>query len=196
MDTELSPKAAEIAACARALIATRGYNGFSYADIADSVGITKASIHHHFPSKAELVRSVVAAYAARRASGWRRSARKVPDPAARACSAWTGFWQQCLRDRTLPFCICAMLATEMPAIPAEVGVQVRGHFDDLSQWLAQLLADGARTGRFALGGPASTEGLAFMAAIHGAMVSARAYDDVAIFVSISDSLVDRLVVRH
>jgi TetR/AcrR family transcriptional regulator, transcriptional repressor for nem operon len=195
MPTELTPKAAEIAACARALIATRGYNGFSYADIADAVGITKASIHHHFPSKAELVRSVLVAYRADARAGLAALADEIPDPAARL-RAWIHFWQDCLRERTLPFCVCAMLATEMPTIPAEVGAEVRGHFDDLSQWLAQVLADGVRAGRFALRGRPPAEALALMASIHGAMVSARAYDDAAVFAAISDGLVDRLLVRH
>ena len=44
--------------------------------------------------------------------------------------------------------------------------------------------------------PAPAEALALMASIHGAMVSARAYDDAAVFVAISDGLVDRLVTRH
>jgi TetR/AcrR family transcriptional repressor of nem operon len=195
MSSELSPKAAEIAACARSLIASRGYNGFSYADIAEAVGIAKASIHHHFPSKAALVRHVAAAYRAEASAGLAALSAQVPDPAARL-RAWTGFWQQCVRERTLPFCICAMLATEMPMIPAEIGVEVRGHFDDLSQWLTQLLADGERSGQFVLRGPASSEAPALRAAIHGAMVAARAYGDPAVFTSISDGLVDRLVTRH
>ena len=195
MGSELSPKAAEIAACARSLIATRGYNGFSYADIADAVGIAKASVHHDFPSKADLVRSVVTAYRAEAATGLAALAAQVTDPAARL-RAWTGFWQDCLRERTLPFCICAMLAAEMPTIPAEVGVEVRGHFDDLSRWLAQLLDDGARAGQFALRGPARTEALALMASIHGAMVAARAYDDATVFDSISNGVVDRLLAQH
>lgn len=195
MGTELSPKAAEIAACARSLIATRGYNGFSYADIADAVGITKASVHHHFPSKAQLVRRVVTDYRADARTGLAALAAQVSDPAARL-RAWTGFWQACLRERTLPFCICAMLATEMPGIPTEVRVEVRGHFDDLAAWLAQLLADGAGRGQFALSGPARGEALALMATIHGAMVSARAYGDDAVFTSISNALLDKLVVRH
>ncbi|MFX5555137.1 TetR/AcrR family transcriptional regulator, partial [Acinetobacter baumannii] len=49
----------DILACARSLIIAGGYNGFSYADIADVVGIRKPSIHHHFPSKAELVKKLV-----------------------------------------------------------------------------------------------------------------------------------------
>ena len=33
---------------------TRGFDGFSFADLAEDVGIRKASIHHHFPTKAAL----------------------------------------------------------------------------------------------------------------------------------------------
>jgi TetR/AcrR family transcriptional repressor of nem operon len=50
MASELSSTAAQIVASARSLLATRGYNGFSYADVAEAVGISKPSIHHHFPS--------------------------------------------------------------------------------------------------------------------------------------------------
>lgn len=195
MGSELSPKATEIAACARSLIALRGYNGFSYADIAEAVGITKASVHHHFPSKAELVRRVVVAYRAEAAAALAALATQVPDPDVRL-QAWTRFWQDCLRERTLPFCICAMLATEMTTIPDEVGIEVRGHFDDLSQWLAATLADGARTGQFTLQAAPAAEALGFMAAIHGAMVAARAYGDAAVFTSISQGLHDRLAGPH
>jgi len=41
---------------AEQLAQTKGYNGFSYADIAAQLGLTKASLHYHFPSKAELGR--------------------------------------------------------------------------------------------------------------------------------------------
>ena len=48
---------------AERLVQTRGFNGFSYADIAGEVGITKASLHYHFATKAELGRTLVARYA-------------------------------------------------------------------------------------------------------------------------------------
>ena len=35
-------------------VRTYGFDGFSYADLAADVGIRKASIHHHFPTKADL----------------------------------------------------------------------------------------------------------------------------------------------
>src|SRR5580704_19068132 len=47
---------------AERLAQTRGYNGFSYADIAIQLGVTKASLHYHFPSKAELGRALIERY--------------------------------------------------------------------------------------------------------------------------------------
>ncbi len=39
---------------AEMLVRTRGFAAFSYADLSERVGIRKASIHHHFPTKEEL----------------------------------------------------------------------------------------------------------------------------------------------
>ena len=90
MAPDLSPKAAEIATHARALLAAGGYNGFSYADIADRVHISKASIHHHFPSKARLVEVVVAQYRAEARDGL-AALSQLPDPRA-ALTALVDFW--------------------------------------------------------------------------------------------------------
>jgi AcrR family transcriptional regulator len=84
MASELSSTAAQIVASARSLLATRGYNGFSYADIAEAVGISKPSIHHHFPSKAALVRRVVADYRAEAQAGMKACASRWPTR-SRAC---------------------------------------------------------------------------------------------------------------
>jgi TetR/AcrR family transcriptional repressor of nem operon len=47
---------------AERLVQTRGFNGFSYADVATELGVTKASLHYHFPGKAELGEALVARY--------------------------------------------------------------------------------------------------------------------------------------
>ena len=64
-----SETAGQILDLAETLIQTRGYSAFSYQDIADSLGIRKASIHYHFPSKADLGVAVVDRYVARFAAG-------------------------------------------------------------------------------------------------------------------------------
>src|SRR4051794_36242328 len=47
---------------AQELLQTRGYNAISYQDIADRIGIRKASIHHHFPNKSDLAQALVRRY--------------------------------------------------------------------------------------------------------------------------------------
>src|SRR5450631_2391790 len=47
---------------AEQLAQTRGYNGFSYADIAAQLGVTTPSLHYHFPSKARLGSALIDRY--------------------------------------------------------------------------------------------------------------------------------------
>jgi TetR/AcrR family transcriptional repressor of nem operon len=191
MNAELSPKATEIAAHARMLLAAGGYNSFSYADISDRVHISKASIHHHFPSKAELVQIVVARYREEAREGMAVLARQVDDPLAEL-KAYADYWSTCIRDGTSSFCICAMLAAELPMIPSEVADEVRGHFQDLTNWLASVLKKGAAKGQFHLRGSPDIEAKSFMATVHGAMLAARAFGDPKTFQAIVQPAINRL----
>ena len=188
----LTPKAAEIVAATRALLANGGYSSFSYADIAAQVHISKPSIHHHFPSKAHLVQVVVALYRAEARGGMAAMDAQIGDPQTEL-AAFVDFWAQCLADKTMPFCICAMLASELPTLPDEVAAEVRGHFEDLSGWLAQVLERGLALGQLRLLGSPANEARVLMATVHGAMLSARALGDVQIFRSIAQSAVQRLL---
>lgn len=149
LDMELSPKAVEIIAHARSLLEAGGYNGFSYADISARVHISKASIHHHFPSKAELVRVVVARYREEAREGMALLDRQLADPLAEL-NAYVDYWSTCIREGTSSFCICALLAVELPTIPQEVAEEVRGHFEDLTAWLTSILTKGKAKGQLHL----------------------------------------------
>ena len=190
--SNLSTTSDDILACARSLIVAGGYNGFSYADIADVVGIRKASIHHHFPSKADLVRTLVVRYREETATGIATLERQVSDPLERL-RAYTGYWETCIADASAPFCVCALLATQLPVLPEEIGLEVRAHFQALSGWLTTVLDEGERRGQFRLTGTPRAEAETFMAAVHGAMLSARAYGDPEIFAVITAPLLQRLV---
>ncbi|WP_296942608.1 TetR/AcrR family transcriptional regulator [uncultured Massilia sp.] len=186
-----SPTSDAILAHARTLIASGGYNGFSYADIAEAVGIRKASIHHHFPAKADLVRTLVARYREDVEAGIAQLERGVPEPLAQL-QAYVRYWETCLADGSMPYCVCAMLGSELPLLPPEVALEVRAHFRFLSAWLASVLERGVRQGTIRLAGPARVEAEAFMATVHGAMLSARAYGDPAMFGIILAPLLQRL----
>jgi len=180
--------------CAQSLIIAGGYNGFSYADIGKVIGIRNASIHHHFPSKADLVRTLVARYREEAEEGIAELERSVADPVGQL-RAYAKYWETCIGDATSPFCVCALLASELPILPEEVGLEVRAHFRALSAWLASVFERGAKQGKFQLAAPAKVEAEIFMAAIHGAMLSARAYGDAKMFGVIINPVLKRLVSR-
>src|SRR5580658_3697913 len=50
---------------AERLVQERGFNGFSYADVAAELGLTKPALHYHFAGKAELGEALIARYAGR-----------------------------------------------------------------------------------------------------------------------------------
>ena len=49
----------QILTVARGFIETRSYLGFSFQDVADAVGVRKASLYHHFPTKEALGIAVI-----------------------------------------------------------------------------------------------------------------------------------------
>ena len=165
---------------AQSLIVAGGYNGFSYADIAAAIGIRKASIHHHFPTKAELVAALVDRYR-RQVDAGLKFLREQSSSPAEQLQAYLNYWQACIRDASLPFCVCAMLAGEMQMLPEEVASRVRGHFQNLADWLKSVLQAGATQGEFQLSSRPADEAQLLMASVHGAMLSARAFSDPGLF---------------
>ncbi|MBS7586475.1 TetR/AcrR family transcriptional regulator [Ancylobacter defluvii] len=184
----------DILACARSLIVAGGYNGFSYADIADVVGIRKASIHHHFPSKLDLVRTLVARYREEAKAGVAKLELQVSDPLDQL-RFYVGYWEACIADASAPFCVCALLASQLPVLPEAVGLEVRAHFRFLSEWLTSVLERGMQQGQLRLTSSPRAEAEAFMATVHGAMLSARAYGDPKIFAVVTGQLLVRLALR-
>jgi TetR/AcrR family transcriptional repressor of nem operon len=181
----------QILDCARTLIILGGYNAFSYADVAERVGIRKASIHHHFATKEDLVRVLVARYRAAAQAGLAALEQQVVDAPAQLAS-YVGYWRQCIEDQSAPMCLCALLAGELPVLPESIALEVRAHFRALSAWLAAVLERGAKAGRLRFAQPAVVEADAFMATIHGAMLSARAYGEPQAFGIVSQALLARL----
>lgn len=181
----------EILRCARSLIVAGGYNGFSYADIATAVGIRKASVHHHFPTKAVLVRTLVQRYRTEFDAGVAAIEQHFPQPIDRL-RAYLDYWKGCIDDPSAAFCVCAMLSTEIALLPDEVATEVKAHFHALAAWLTAVLQSGADNDSFVLPSGAHTEAEAFMATVHGAMLSVRAYGDPTIFATITDALAARI----
>ncbi len=186
--------AGRILQSAKILITDRGYSAFSYADISEAVQIRKASIHHHFPTKAGLVVAVLKAHREGLLQGTQSLTRQVEDPLARL-QAYVKHWEGCIRGQKEPFCIAALLAAELPSLPEEVRHEVQQHFVELSGWIRKTLEEGARKRRFTLHGNAEDEAQTFMALVHGAMLSARALGQCEVFEAVTSNALRRFSTR-
>jgi TetR/AcrR family transcriptional repressor of nem operon len=181
----------QILACARDLVMSGGYNGFSYADIADVVGIRKASIHHHFPSKVDLMVELVRRYRADLQAGLTAIEANSPSPLDQL-QRYLAIWEACIADGSMPFCIGALLASELPALPPELAAEVRMHFKVLAGWLGGVIERGVQAGQLKTLDGVPSDAETFMATVHGAMLSARAYGRPETFGQIVKPMLERL----
>jgi TetR/AcrR family transcriptional repressor of nem operon len=186
-----SNTATRIRETAHDLIAERGYFGFSYADIAEIVGIRKASIHHHFPSKVDLVVATLKEYRAKLVEAAGGLDHNVADPLQRL-KLYVQHWAECVKSNNRPICIAALLSAELPALPEEIQAEVQLHFKYLVLWVRTTLKEGVSRGNIHLQHSAEVEAQSFVALVHGAMISARALGSAEIFTSITKGALERL----
>jgi TetR/AcrR family transcriptional regulator, transcriptional repressor for nem operon len=161
---------------AERLAQTRGFNGFSYADIAAELGITKASLHYHFATKAELGCALIAGYGQRFDAALARiDAASPPDTLRRYVQLYEDVL---VRDR---MCLCGMLAAEYSTLPPAMRAQLRSFFDKNEAWLANLLERGRKSGALHFEGSALEIARMLTAGLGGAMLLARSYEEPARF---------------
>lgn len=159
---------------AERLAQTRGYNGFSYADVSVEVGITTASLHYHFPTKADLGRALVERYTA--SFGKALAAIRVAKRGAAArLSAYGRVYLDVLDAGRM--CLCGMLAAEYSTLPEPMRRAVRGFFDANEAWLGEVLEEGRDAGEVAFAGSPREAARLWASTLEGAMLLARSYED-------------------
>lgn len=176
LPTESATRALLIDA-AQDLVQLRGYNGFSYRDIAARVGIKTSSIHYHFPAKGDLVLALVSRYRVRFSAALEaiRARDEVPDAElerylAMICGSFA--------SNNL-ICLCGMLATDSHSLSPEIQAEIRGFFADNETYLAPLLERGRAAREFRFEGAAQLYATSLFAAMQGAMISAYTFGEAA-----------------
>ena len=192
MTRTAQPRTAErILDVAEALVQSRGFNGFSYADVAEELQITKAGLHYHFPGKGELGEALIDRYATRFAEALVAVDRDEPDAPAKL-RAYARLYADVFQDDRM--CLCGMLAADYATLPDPMRERVVGFFDDNERWLARVLDAGRRDGSLRFQGPPRGVARTLVGGLEGAMLVARPYGDVRRFRAAAALLIDGLVV--
>ncbi|HEY2552607.1 MAG TPA: TetR/AcrR family transcriptional regulator [Streptosporangiaceae bacterium] len=176
---------ARILDAAERLVQTRGFNGFSYADVAAELGLTTAALHYHFPGKAELGAALVDRYAQRFAAQL-GELDAAGGPAPGRLDGFAALYLQVLQDRRM--CLCGMLAAEYHTLPEGMQELVLRFFSQNESWLETVLAQGAREGALQYAGSASDAARLLISGLEGAMLIARSFGDPGRFTAAASRL--------
>jgi TetR/AcrR family transcriptional repressor of nem operon len=180
-----STTSTDILDVAERLAQTRGFNGFSYADIAAELGITKATLHYHFATKADLGRALIERYSRSFAEALSQIEASGLDAGAQIHRYVQLYGNVLGNDR---ICLCGMFAAEVTTLPDPMKAAIRGFFDENEAWLTRVLEAGRRAGSVTFDGDARDAARVLTAALEGAMLLARSYGDATRFTAAATHL--------
>jgi TetR/AcrR family transcriptional repressor of nem operon len=159
---------------AERLVQTRGFNAFSYADVAAELGITKPALHYHFAGKAELGQALLARYTDRFSQAL-ATIDAIRTDAPRRLAAYADLYAQVLaQDR---MCLCGMLAADYHTLSEPMRQAVIRFFDHNQNWLAGVIDQGRSDGSLQVDGASRDVAQMIIGTLEGAMLVARTYRD-------------------
>jgi TetR/AcrR family transcriptional repressor of nem operon len=178
----------EVIRAGQALAQSHGVAQFSYADIADRVGIRSASIHHHFPKKEDLVAAMAKSYRQDFSANLQELDGRSTSTAK--LGGYRDLFARVVADGRL--CLCGSAAAEWSSIGKASQLEVMMFFDEQREWLSDVVAAGVASGEFDSTVDADTEAIVILSALEGAVLLARAGVTIPELADIQGRLIEAL----
>lgn len=177
-------------ASAERLIRQRGYDAVSFGDLAQAIGIRTASIHYHFPKKADLAAGVLDIYAAKLERQRGNIAMNAASGGA-AIASLVALYRAALNEGR-QLCLCVAFAAGRESLPEDVRRQLERFHAESRDWLERAFSR-AREDRSMRGvtDPAA-EAAACLALLEGAQIMARAAGGLEPFDAATSALRQRI----
>lgn len=167
--------AEQIVTLACDLAQRRGFNAFSYRDLAAEIGIRAASIHHHFPTKADLGNAMVRRYREQFSARLEEIDAAASSPAERL-RRFVALYQRTARSEC-GVCLGGVLAAELLTLDPQVRSELREFFACAESWLEHVLEAGRAARELSFRGTARDAALALLGALQGTMMVTRTSGD-------------------
>ncbi|SFF21860.1 TetR/AcrR family transcriptional regulator, transcriptional repressor for nem operon [Paenibacillus catalpae] len=174
---------------AQALVQEVGFNGFSYAHIAEKIGIRTASIHYHFPNKEDLGEALITRYQREFVATITQIDGETQNNLEKL--------RKYVNIFSIPvdnYCTClsVMLSSDLATLSEKVGAKLADFFTANLAWVERVLEEGRREGQLRFEGAASLQAHIILAALQGAQLLARSFRDVNRFTFIADGVISAL----
>lgn len=165
-------KREELLKAAEDKVRAGGYSNFSFRELANEVGIKSASVHYHFPTKADLGAELAHQYtnAFLEALG---NINEIKAQGKNPIDVYTGIFKSALLTDN-KMCLCGLLGAQNESLPEKVQLEVKRFFNKNLTWL---------TAAHTANGEANPEHAAIMTVslLEGAMMISKALNDHSYF---------------
>ncbi|MBQ4833809.1 TetR/AcrR family transcriptional regulator [Pseudoalteromonas sp. MMG010] len=156
-----------------------GYGNFSFRELANEVGIKSASVHYHFPTKADLGAALAHQYT-------NSFLAALGDPVAIKASGKNPIevYSQLFRSALITdnkMCLCGLLGAESDSLPEQVRTEVKRFFNQNLAWLCSAHAENGDKN------PAQSA-IATVSILEGAMMISKSLDDNSYFEQVTQTL--------
>src|SRR4051794_22029150 len=175
---------------AERLVQTRGFHGFSYADVATELGVTRAALHYHYASKDELGAALIERYHARFRQRLDEIAAASP-AAVQRLQDYAAIYRAVFADGRM--CLCGMLAAEFDTLDQPLGQELLSFFDTNYSWLTAVLEAGRDAGDLRFGSDAREPAELMVSTLEGAMLLNRPSGNVRRFEDVIARLLAQLM---
>ncbi len=155
----------QILDAAQIMLESRGFNGFSTRELADEVGLSSASLHHHFATKGDLAAGVVA-----------RLRERINGRLAEIAAEIEGFGlrvRHCDEALQNDAMLLAMTAADFPTLPLVAQTEARQLFANVIGWLTRFATQAKADGELAEEETADGVAARVLSAILGRAMLAR-----------------------
>jgi TetR/AcrR family transcriptional repressor of nem operon len=167
------------------LLLKKGFNGFSYADIAASMGIKTSSIHYHFPGKSDLGLGIIQR-ARQRFKKWGESKQTAMMNDWEKLDSFFHIYRYYLTKKE-SVCLSGALETDFATLPSAMQEEAKGLVSDLLTWMDNFLDEGRKQGTFSFPGTSMDQAIVVLAVMRGGLQMARVIDR-----SVFDSAVNQI----
>jgi TetR/AcrR family transcriptional repressor of nem operon len=157
---------------AESLLQDKGYNGFSYANIATELGVKNAAVHYHFPTKEALGCTVIQRYRDRFRL-WINNARVKNLSPEEKLDWFFSIYTNARADHG-KVCLAGSLETEFNSIPDSLRQQTQALSKELLAWLQKTLDEGRQANVFGFNGDPADKAALILSSLQGALQMARA----------------------
>lgn len=170
---------------AQRLIQTRSFEGFSFQDIADEVGIRKASLYHHFESK-----DAVAVAVLERANRWVRGQLQEADglPPGERLERYIDLFRD-IGGKAEGMCPGGSFASVYGAVSPQVQRALHAFTNMQLDWLEGVVREGAAKGEFHIGAQRPRDvATQIFAGVQGALLTGRIISDPGVIDAVATEL--------